>query len=254
MPLNRCVLLLVTLLATGAATVCWGADEMPVDDVIGFSHNGMPYAIYRLSDGYYATANKCSHQGALLSKGLVIDGQVECPAHQGRFDDAERGIRRLAEIAEDYDFAPARQNHGAASTFFYLERGELQEAHVAATAYTTTMDEDPPRIFALGLDAKILIRRGELEGAEERIERAEALVEQIGIVPLFQMSTLRGARFMLDLDRLERATADGDGAGVEGQAPARCRRRGRGRPRRRNPLSGIGMKHVVGVADAHGWL
>jgi tetratricopeptide (TPR) repeat protein len=135
-------------------------------------------------------------------------------AHQGRFDDAERGIRRLAEIAEDYDFAPARQNHGSASTFFYLERGELQEAHVAATAYTTTMDEDPPRVFALGLDAKILIRMGELEGAEERIERAEALVAQIGIVPLFQMSTLRGARFMLDLDRLERATADDDGAGA----------------------------------------
>lgn len=62
------------------------AETMAVDDVLGFKHEGEQYAIYRLKDGYYATSNRCSHAGALLSKGFVIDEQIECPAHQGRFD------------------------------------------------------------------------------------------------------------------------------------------------------------------------
>ena len=62
------------------------AINMPIDEVMEFKHNGNAYAIYRLNDGFYAMSNKCSHAGAKLSRGLVIDGQIECPAHNGRFD------------------------------------------------------------------------------------------------------------------------------------------------------------------------
>jgi nitrite reductase/ring-hydroxylating ferredoxin subunit len=62
------------------------AEDLPVDDVLLFVHEKTRYAIYRLADGYYATLARCSHAGALLTKGLVIDEQIECPAHQGRFD------------------------------------------------------------------------------------------------------------------------------------------------------------------------
>ncbi len=62
------------------------AKDMPIDDVLEFRHNGEQYAIYRLGDGYHAMSNRCSHAGAKLSQGFVIDGQIECPAHNGRFD------------------------------------------------------------------------------------------------------------------------------------------------------------------------
>lgn len=62
------------------------AVDMDVNDVIGVKHETGRYALYRLQDGYYASCDKCPHAGALLSRGLVIDGQIECPAHQGRFE------------------------------------------------------------------------------------------------------------------------------------------------------------------------
>lgn len=62
------------------------AKTLEVNDVVGVRHEKDRYAVYRLADGYYASCDKCPHAGALLSKGLVIDGQIECPAHQGRFE------------------------------------------------------------------------------------------------------------------------------------------------------------------------
>ncbi|MCP4142218.1 MAG: Rieske 2Fe-2S domain-containing protein [Chloroflexi bacterium] len=62
------------------------AAELEINDVIGITHEGERYAIYRLEDGYYASCGKCPHAGAILAKGLVIDEQIECPAHQGRFE------------------------------------------------------------------------------------------------------------------------------------------------------------------------
>jgi hypothetical protein len=132
-------------------------------------------------------------------------------AHQGKFDEAERVIIRLQTIADDYDFGNARQNQGAVSTFLHFERGSLQDARRAAADYTTTIDEDPPRIFALGLDARILARMGDLESAHSRVERAEALAAQVGIIPPFQMSTVQVARLVLDVGQLEQACADGGG-------------------------------------------
>jgi len=61
-------------------------DELEVDDVVKFIYDRTLYAVYRLADGFYATSGKCTHAGATLADGFVIDGQIECPAHQGRFD------------------------------------------------------------------------------------------------------------------------------------------------------------------------
>lgn len=61
-------------------------DSLSVNDIAPFEYKNTNYAIYRLEDGYYASSGKCTHAGALLAKGLVIDERIECPAHQGRFD------------------------------------------------------------------------------------------------------------------------------------------------------------------------
>ena len=56
------------------------------NDVIESVHGGRPYSVYRLNDGYYAMSTKCSHAGAEVSRGLVIDDEIECLVHNGRFN------------------------------------------------------------------------------------------------------------------------------------------------------------------------
>lgn len=62
-------------------------DDVEPDDVIGFAHDGQAYAIFRSpDDAYYATDGHCTHERELLCDGLVMDGEIECPRHMGRFD------------------------------------------------------------------------------------------------------------------------------------------------------------------------
>ena len=61
--------------------------EVEVDDVIGIVIDGKAYAIYQSDDQqFYATDGSCTHQRASLCDGLVMDGVIECPKHNGRFD------------------------------------------------------------------------------------------------------------------------------------------------------------------------
>jgi 3-phenylpropionate/trans-cinnamate dioxygenase ferredoxin component len=62
-------------------------EEVEQDDVIAVVIDGKTYSIYR-SDAheFYASDGYCTHQRALLCDGLVMDGVIECPKHNGRFD------------------------------------------------------------------------------------------------------------------------------------------------------------------------
>ena len=62
--------------------------EILDEDVLGVvvGPNGEhEVALYKIQGCYYATADRCTHQIARLSDGLVIDDCIECPLHQGRF-------------------------------------------------------------------------------------------------------------------------------------------------------------------------
>lgn len=64
-----------------------GIDEVPEGEMIGRSVEGQKLAIYHLDDGrFFATANVCTHEFALLSDGWLEGAEVECPLHSGRFD------------------------------------------------------------------------------------------------------------------------------------------------------------------------
>lgn len=66
--------------------VCKVADVDP-EDVIGFRHDGVEFAIYRSPDGkFFATAGNCTHEKTLLCDGLVMNNVIECPKHNGQFD------------------------------------------------------------------------------------------------------------------------------------------------------------------------
>ena len=61
-------------------------NNVEVEDIIRFDHQNNTYCIYRLEDGYYATDGICTHEAVHLEEGLVMDGEIECPMHQGIFN------------------------------------------------------------------------------------------------------------------------------------------------------------------------
>ena len=62
-------------------------DDVEVEDLIRFDHEGRTFAIYRSPDDeYFATDGLCTHEQFHLEKGLVMDYIIECPKHNGRFD------------------------------------------------------------------------------------------------------------------------------------------------------------------------
>ena len=56
------------------------------EDIVRFDHLDSTYCIYLLEDGFYATDGICTHEAVHLEEGLVMDGEIECPMHQGIFD------------------------------------------------------------------------------------------------------------------------------------------------------------------------
>lgn len=59
---------------------------MEMDDVLRFDHSGHSYAVYLTQDGVFASDGLCTHEQVHLCDGLVMDGVIECPKHNGRFD------------------------------------------------------------------------------------------------------------------------------------------------------------------------
>lgn len=61
-------------------------DDVEEEDVIGVSVDGRDIAVYRDEDGgFHASEGHCTHERMLLCEGLVMDGIIECPKHNGRF-------------------------------------------------------------------------------------------------------------------------------------------------------------------------
>lgn len=91
------------------------ADDVDPEDVIGVTIDGADYAIYRSPDGtYFATDGHCTHGQVLLCDGLVMDGEIECPKHNGRFDyttGAALGVPAIVDLRT----YPARVEDGVVS-------------------------------------------------------------------------------------------------------------------------------------------
>jgi nitrite reductase/ring-hydroxylating ferredoxin subunit len=62
------------------------ASDFAGRDVIGVDCAGQRLALYKLSDGYFASSDACPHQGGSLSDGCVVENYIECPVHFALFD------------------------------------------------------------------------------------------------------------------------------------------------------------------------
>jgi len=91
--------------------VC-NVEDLDEEDVIGFDYNGQRYAVYRLAgDAYYASNGLCTHGGVDLAGGLVLNGCIECPKHNGRFDvTTGKAVKRPVRI--DLKTYPAERRGG----------------------------------------------------------------------------------------------------------------------------------------------
>lgn len=69
----------------GWIEVCAGAD-LAKGDTLRFDHGRKTFALIRDQAGtLYATDGICTHGNTHLADGVLIDGTIECPKHNGRF-------------------------------------------------------------------------------------------------------------------------------------------------------------------------
>lgn len=61
------------------------APRVPRGQAVRAEHGGRAYAIFNLDGKFYVTQEHCTHGPGLLSEGEVLDDEIECPFHQGRF-------------------------------------------------------------------------------------------------------------------------------------------------------------------------
>jgi 3-phenylpropionate/trans-cinnamate dioxygenase ferredoxin subunit len=55
--------------------------------------------VAKIGPNYFAIEDRCSHDDNPLDEGDIIDGQVVCPRHGGRFDPATGEARRMPAVA-----------------------------------------------------------------------------------------------------------------------------------------------------------
>jgi len=60
--------------------------ELPVNQMIMVVVNGKDVLLANINGAYYAIANKCTHMGGSLAKGVLDGSLVTCPRHGARFD------------------------------------------------------------------------------------------------------------------------------------------------------------------------
>ena len=82
-----------------------------VEDIVRFDHLEKTFCIYRLEDGFYATDGICTHESVHLEEGLVIDGEIECPMHQGVFN-IKTGKAISPPVCEDLKIYPVKVEEG----------------------------------------------------------------------------------------------------------------------------------------------
>ena len=88
------------------------AGDVDAEDVMRFDHAGRTFAVYRSpDDAYYATDGLCTHEQVHLADGLVTDGIVECPMHNGRFD-YRTGAAKGAPVCVDLKTYPVKVEGG----------------------------------------------------------------------------------------------------------------------------------------------
>jgi nitrite reductase/ring-hydroxylating ferredoxin subunit len=60
--------------------------EVPAGNMKGFTIENVDLIVYRLEDGWFATADMCTHEDCSLSEGDMEGDEIVCWCHGGAFD------------------------------------------------------------------------------------------------------------------------------------------------------------------------
>jgi len=114
--------------------------SVPATGVLAGHVDGTVVLLARLDDGIHAVAGTCTHYGAPLADGLVIDGEIRCPWHHACFS-----LRTGAALRAPA-FAPLAKWHVEIVGDMVFVRGEDTTPSPAPTRPRT----DPERIVVIG--------------------------------------------------------------------------------------------------------
>jgi nitrite reductase/ring-hydroxylating ferredoxin subunit len=62
-----------------------GVSEVAPGSAVRAEVDGRVYAVFNVEGAIHVTQDDCTHGPGSLSEGYVLDDEVECPFHQGRF-------------------------------------------------------------------------------------------------------------------------------------------------------------------------
>jgi len=103
---------------SGLVALCAASAVVP-DSPVQAIVNGFAYAVFNLDGRYYVTQDLCTHGPGSLAEGFVIDDEIECPFHQGRFH-IPTGRASYAPCTEALRTWTAREIDG----MLYIDPGE----------------------------------------------------------------------------------------------------------------------------------
>ncbi|HYV15623.1 MAG TPA: non-heme iron oxygenase ferredoxin subunit [Conexibacter sp.] len=93
------------------ARLC-AADALAVGEMRRFELDGAPpIALYRLADGFHATADTCTHARASLTEGDLEGDEIVCPVHFGTFH-VPSGRALCFPVTEDLHVYPVHLADG----------------------------------------------------------------------------------------------------------------------------------------------
>jgi len=75
------------------------ASEVGQGCILRAEAHGCAYAVYNVEGRFYVSQDECTHGPGYMSEGYIIENEIECPFHQGRFDIAS-GNATLAPATE----------------------------------------------------------------------------------------------------------------------------------------------------------
>jgi tetratricopeptide (TPR) repeat protein len=145
--------------------------------------------------------------------------------YQGDFEAARESIRRLTEIADVYQHDHAASAQHALTAYLAVERREFDAALGALELYYDEHAEPVFNLLALGTRAKVETLLGDLDAAQATLERAETVLEEAGRAAPYQTSSVRSARYFVEVAGIEDALRRGDAAALDAHRKAARRAR-----------------------------
>jgi len=131
----------------------------------------------------------------------------------GDFENAQRLINKMSEIAVAYDYSAAAVHADILSTYLLVKRGQLSEAQKKAEQgiifsgrHSTELHQQS--FFCVKAEVQILLN--DVDGAKETLLKARKIIDQHKyLVPIYIMSYLV-TKFMTDLHLINAAIVSND--------------------------------------------